>query len=428
MSASSLFEEFRKNLSVRNSADISTKYCNITARLNRDFWQIESDTAHSLQIGSYGRRTAIAGVSDLDMVFEIPEEDYDRYRRLDGNGPSTMLQEVRQSLLNRYPKSDVSADGQIVAVNFTGYRVEVLPAFLDDAGDYIHGDTNDGGSWKLTKPRPEIAAVSKLDATAKGNLKDVCKMLRSWKNKVGVGIGGLLIDTLAHDFFVEHEEYHNATYSDYPALLIALFTYIGDLPEQAYWLAPGSNQRVRCKAPFQAKAKKAAARCREAAECDEEEDKAALWRKVFGSQFPKAEAVKKTEARDIFDKEQFIEDRYPIDIRYNIELDCEIREANVLRDLLRRQLRRKERVPIGRHLRFYVSSCDVPKEYAILWKVRNRGAEAKSRRMLRGEITFDQDGGHERLEKTDFPGDHYVEAYAVKDGVCVARERIIVPI
>ena len=111
----------------------------ITTRLNLDFWGIESETRHSLQVGSYGRKTAIDGVSDLDMVFELPSKDYERYKKLEGNGSSTMLQEVRTSLLKRYPRSDVSADGQIVAVSFHGYRVEVLPAFLDENGDYIHG-------------------------------------------------------------------------------------------------------------------------------------------------------------------------------------------------------------------------------------------------------------------------------------------------
>lgn len=428
MSDSSLFKDFRKNLSVSNADDISTKYCNITARLNLDFWEIESEINHSLQIGSYGRQTAIDGVSDLDMVFELPPEDYERYKKHEGNGPSAMLQEVRESLLTRYPKTDVSADGQVVGVKFTGYRVEVLPAFLDVNGDYIHGDTNDGGKWKTTKPRPEIKAVNELNNETNGNMKDVCKMLRAWKNQVGLGIGGLLIDTLAYNFFDEYDDYEEATYSNYPELFVSLFTYLGGLPEQEYWYAPGSGQRVKCKARFQAKARKAAARCQEAVDAEDEADKSQLWRKVFGKKFPVAEAVTKAMAADPFDREEFIDDKFPIDIRFNISLDCEIREANILLDKLRAKLRRKERVPTGKHLRFYVVDCDVPGDYAILWKVKNRGSEAASRRMLRGEITFDKDGLKQRLESTNFAGNHYVEVYAVKNGVCVARERISVPI
>jgi len=425
MSDASLFSKFRQNLSVSNADEVSTKYANITSRLNLDFWETESDTRHSLQVGSYGRKTAIDGVSDLDMVFELPIGDYERYKQLEGNGPSTMLQEVRNSLLKRYPNSDVRADGQIVAVNFVGYRVEVLPAFLDENGDYIYGDTNDGGTWKVTKPRPEIKAVSDLNIATNGNLKDACKMLRAWKNKVGVGIGGLLIDTLTYNFFNQSSEYNNAGWVDFPGMLVSLFTYLGDLdPDQEYWAAPGSGQRVKRKAKFQSKAKRAAARCQEAIGAEGEVARAKIWRKVFGRQFPMPEMVEET-ARYNFDKEEFIEDRVTaVDIRYNIELDCEVREGGALQDLLRRKLRNRERVPLGRHLRFFVTECNVPGNYQLLWKVRNRGREAISREMLRGEITADKGNGREKIESTNFPGDHYVEVYAVKDGVCVARERI----
>lgn len=429
MSDASLFSQFRQNLSVSNADEISTKYANITARLNLDFWEIESDTRHSLQVGSYGRKTAIDGVSDLDMVFELPVEEYKRYKKLEGNGPSTMLQDVRNSLLKRYPKSDVRADGQIVAINFVGYRVEVLPAFLDENGDYIYGDTNDGGTWKLTKPRPEIKAVNDLNIATNGNLKDACKMLRAWKNKVGVGIGGLLIDTLTYNFFNQTDEYNNAGWADFPAMFVSLFTYLGDLdPDQEYWAAPGSGQRVKRKAKFQSKAKKAAARCQEAIDAEGEAARAKIWRKVFGKQFPLPEAVEKS-ARYSFDKEEFIEDRVTaVDIRYNIKLDCEIREGITLQELLRRKLRNRERIPVGRHLRFFIAECNVPGSYQLLWKVRNRGPEAINREMLRGEITADKGNGREKIESTDFPGNHYVEVYAVKDGVCVARDRISVPI
>ena len=425
MSDASLFSQFRQNLSVSNADEISTKYANITTRLNLDFWEIESDTRHSLQVGSYGRKTAIDGVSDLDMVFELPVEDYERYKKLEGNGPSTMLQEVRSSLLKRYPKSDVRADGQIVAVNFVGYRVEVLPAFLDENGDYIYGDTNDGGTWKLTKPRREIKAVNDLNNATNGNLKDACKMLRAWKNNIGVGIGGLLIDTLTYNFFNQTNDYDHAGWADFPEMFVSLFVYLGGLdPDQEYWAAPGSGQRVKRKVKFQSKAKKAASRCQEAIDAEGEAARAKIWRKVFGKQFPKPEAAEKS-ARYSFDTEEFIEDRVTaVDIRYNIELDCEVREGTTLRDMLRRKLSNRERVPVGRHLRFFITECNVPGNYQLLWKVRNRGQEAINREMLRGEITPDKGNGREKIESTDFPGNHYVEVYAVKDGVCVARDRI----
>jgi hypothetical protein len=434
MSVATLFQGFQDNLKVKNADDISTKYRNITSRLNRDFWELESDREHNLQIGSYGRYTAIDGVSDLDMVFELPPEDWERYKTLKGNGPSTMLQEVRTSLLTRYPGSDIAADGQIVAVNFTGYRVEVLPAFLDDNDDYTYGDANDGGQWKTTKPRPEIKAVNDMNAQTNGAMKEACRMLRAWKNRAGVGIGGLLIDTLTYNFFSQESKYNDCTYADYPALVFDLFTYLGALPEQDYWAALGSGQRVRCKTNFQAKAKKAAKKCADAIEAASEGAKARQWRSVFGSTFPKSTEVAKralderigADASGSAANEQFIEDQHPVDVRYNIDLDCEVKEENVIRITLRRLINNRLRLPIGRNLRFFVSGSDIPGDYHVKWKVRNRGPAAVGKE--RGEILQDANNRRERIESTSFPGNHYVEVYAIKNNVCVARERIAVPI
>jgi hypothetical protein len=427
MSVAGMFKDFRTALSVSNAADISLKYASITTRLNADFWAIESDQRNSLQTGSYGRHTAIDGVSDLDMVFELPAKELERYKKLNGNGPSCMLQEVRESLKKRYPNTPIKADGQVVGVFFDRYHVEVLPAFLTADGDYTYGDSNNGGSWKTTKPRPEIKAINELNKTTNGNLKDVCKMLRAWKNKAGVGIGGLLVDTFAYNFFSQTNKFNDATYSDYPSLFLALYTYLGALPEQDYWMAPGSGQRVRCKSKFQAKAKKAAKRCQEAIDAVGDEAQSKVWRKIFGKHFPTITVAIKASRSDVRDDEEFIEDRYPVDIRYNIELDCETKEANVLRDALQKMLRMNKRVPIGRHLRFHVVNCDVPGDYALFWKVRNQGDEAIRRKQLRGEIKMDQ-GRRERNETSNFSGNHYVEIYAVKDGVVVARDKINVPI
>ena len=46
--------------------------------------------------------------------------------------------------------------------------------------------------------------------------------------------------------------------------------------------------------------------------------------------------------------------------------------------------------------------------------------------MIRGQIY--QTDSNTQEEYTDFRGDHYVEAYIIKDDICVAKGRIDVPI
>ena len=72
------FKTFCGNIQVQNGAVISLRYKAITKRLNTDFWETDSDTSHSLYVGSYGRNTAIHGTSDVDMIFQLPYSVYKR--------------------------------------------------------------------------------------------------------------------------------------------------------------------------------------------------------------------------------------------------------------------------------------------------------------------------------------------------------------
>lgn len=426
MSAST-FQSFRNNLRVSNSAEISDKYSAITLRLNRDFYGSDSETLHRLQVGSYGRTTAINGVSDLDMIFELPWSVYERFNKVAGNGPSQLFQEVRSSLLKRYPTTDIRGDGQVVILDFIGFRVEVLPAFRNDDNSFTFGDSNNGGCWKACKPIAEMDAFSAFDADTNRNLRHVCKMLRSWKTTHGVPMGGMLIDTLTYNFFKSNDAYNDKSYSAYPDLMVDIFEYLGNQNDQAYWYAPGSNQQVKSKGRFQTKSNRAATWCKEALDADTLLKKEKLWRKTFGRAFPKTQIAKMAESRAFSNTEQFIEDICPMDIQHEVVLDAEVKNAGVVEVALRQLLRLGGRVRAGRKVKFFVTSCTVPPPYAIKWKVRNVGDVAKHRDCIRGQI-FDDAGYATHTEPTAFDGAHFVECFVIKDGYCVARDRIPVPI
>jgi hypothetical protein len=81
----------------------------------------------------------------------------------------------------------------------------------------------------------------------------------------------------------------------------------------------------------------------------------------------------------------------------------------------------------GEKLNFFIVRNYVSKPYKVLWKVRNCGDEAIRRNEIRGEIF--EDKGLEQIEEISiFRGLHFVECYIVKNNVCVARDKIEVPI
>lgn len=74
----------------------------------------------------------------------------------------------------------------------------------------------------------------------------------------------------------------------------------------------------------------------------------------------------------------------------------------------------------GRWITFTVTNVNIPQPYTIYWKTLNRGKHAIELNCVRGQIS---EGGTTLQESTSFRGNHFVECYIVKDGICVAKDR-----
>lgn len=180
---------------------IARRYHLVTKAINGEFWGSESNSQHSLYVGSYGRNTAISS-SDIDILVELPNTLFDSYNNLKGNGQSRLLQSVRKAILNVYPRSDVRADGQVVKISFSdGMDFEIVPAFKNYLGDYRYPDTNHGGSWNSTNPKAEQEAMAKKNSESNGLLYDTCKHLRSIRDNCfsSYHLSGIVIDSFVYE-------------------------------------------------------------------------------------------------------------------------------------------------------------------------------------------------------------------------------------
>ena len=254
------FQNFRSAYLIRQDQmeSISYRYKRITKQLNIDFWNTESETAHSLYIGSYGRDTAARGVSDIDIYFRLPGSIYAQYHNYVGNGQLALLQAVRSSMQHTYPSTVLKGDGQVVTVNFTdGITFEVLPGFANASDSVTFPDSNDGESWKTCNPQAEMAAFSERNAEANHNLKAICRMARIWKSQHNAAISGMLIDVLAYQF-IDSWSYKDKSYLYHDFLVRDFFEYISHADaDQNWWKAPGSGSWVHRNGKFEVKAKAA---------------------------------------------------------------------------------------------------------------------------------------------------------------------------
>lgn len=430
MSIADTFKSFISNLAVDNAQTISGRYGEITCALNKKFRNTESKTVNALQVGSYGRYTAINGISDLDMLYIMPKREWDNYKN---GGQSKLLSDSAAAIRARYPKTTVRVDRLVVQAIYSNFRVEAQPVFEQDDGSFKYPDTYNGGAWKITKPREEIQAMSEFDTQKNKNLRRLCKMARAWKNKHGVGIGGLLIDTLAHNFLKSTSYYDDKSYLYYDFMSRDFFEYLSELPKQDYYAALGSGQRVKVKKNFQRKAKKAHKLCLKAIEAEGKDNQNDKWRAVYGRLFPAAEKVQKATLAEraghtVHMTEEFAEDVFAaIDIRNNIRIECQVEQNGFRPTSLRDMLSNRTFLMPLKKLTFFIAETDIPEPYSLFWKVLNRGQEAIDRDCIRGQIVADE-GRKSNIERTYFKGDHVVECYAVVDGVVVATDRIHVPI
>ena len=434
MSLENDFKEFIEKLEPTNIEEMKITVGEIAKKLNCSYYGVNGDKESNIYIvGSIGRTTAINGVSDLDIIFDLPKSIYEKFNSYNSNGQSALLQEVKNILKERYSNTDISGDGQVVVIEFSKYTVELVPGFKQNDNSFKYPDTHDGGSWKITNPLKEI---DESIATAEGtnnNFIYIANMLRAWKNKNGFKFGGLLIDTLTYNFLNDKSEYKDIEFKDYFDVTKELFKYLKELnKEQNYWFALGSNQKVyNCdNGKFISKAKKAYKKI----ESLDEEDSGinTKLREIFGSKFPKKNKGEKASSYEQYysyrDTEEFIEDKVPVDIKYSIKIDCKVTQDGFRKMLLSNILKEYKFLSRKKSLEFFISDLDndLKNSYDLYWKVKNEGEVAKERDCIRGQVKkYNTD---KIKESTDFKGEHYVECYIVQNGICVARDKINVPI
>ena len=142
-----------------------------------------------------------------------------------------------------------------------------------------------------------------------------------------------------------------------------------------------------------------------------------------------AEYESKTMLRTICsfaDTEEYIEELYPLSLSYRCKVSC-IVSGNGWRPKLLTEFLSilRHYLPHNFEIRCTMDYTECPQPYKIFWKVKNVGPEAERRNQIRGQIV---EKGKTIVEHSNFYGNHYIECYIIKNNMCVAKERINIPI
>jgi hypothetical protein len=419
MTVYSDFKLFLTNIQIKNAGQISGRYGSITRRLNLHFRGTDNKKSNCLQVGSYGRYTGIDGISDLDMLYIMPPEQWSIYK----NDQSGLLDKVREQITKVYPQTETKKDRNVVVVTFSNYVIEIVPVFELKSGEFYYPDTYNGGSWPKCNPRAELSSFKAKNDERNGNLRYLAKMVRAWRKRNNIVMSGFLIDTLCYKFLDKNTAFDQCGYGSYDVLARDFFYFLENQPDRAYYLAPGSNSQVTVYKKFQRDAKSTREICDEAISArmvNQNSKVNQLLKQIFGRNFPNYTAPVKATT------EEFIEERYDQNLQFKIQLECEF-EVDLMTKLLSRMLASRERIKPQKTLKFTATNINIEGNFDLKWKVLNKGELAEKQSEVRGQI-LDDDGSRSRTETSKFFGDHIVECYAIQNEIVIARDRIEVPI
>jgi hypothetical protein len=360
---------------------------------------------------------------DADLLVEVE----DRFAT-----PRDLLKAVEDVLCASKRHADlIHTKTRCVTVEYQGeFHIDVVPCVRRGGTLYI--GNKDTGGWEATDPDGYTMWLRQRDDYARGHLVPtirLCKYLRDYKGRPKIK-SVILATELARrveqtSSFGRSDDYESLS-TTFVLLLEDLADWAKQFTEAPYLTEPTCNAELRLDdtnwSAFTKQIRSLATRARTAYDEPDEQRSLGLWRELLSERFP-APAARTVEAALVPGEQDLYRDRsIPTAISNTVTINARMRPTDGspggdLTDF--------GHLPKGRGLEFTITT-PVAEPFDVYWKVKNTGAEAQARRALRGEISRDdQNPGRSayRTESTAYSGNHYVEAYIVKDNVCVAKYR-----
>lgn len=381
--------------------------------------------------GSWAHRTIIRPVGDYDefdadfllQLQEKPDWQTD---------PSEYLRQLRAAFRRSSTYQDmVQKKTRCVRIDYANdCHIDVVPCLILSDGRQVIINSAEN-RFEGTNPQGFTDWMRDKDRLAGGKLRRVIRLVKYIRDsKNTFSCPSVILTTLlgGRVRLVDAA----ASYADLPT---AFFTLFSDLNA---WLqkfpnmpciedpsCPGTTFNHRWNDAkyenFRAKIAHYTAKIETAYNEPDAEKSLKAWQEIFGAEFG-VDGLQKaslTLAESRAPGEEFIEEKgYRLVGGYQAQIECIVERKPGFRH---GPIRGMGRVNKNRWLQFQLMT-NVPRPFTLYWKVRNRGQVAMQAGQLRGELLLDG-GNCRRREHTLYPGEHYVEAYVVKDGFVLARDR-----
>ena len=260
----------------------------VVSTLNWTYYSSSHNTSHSQYVGSWGKHTRVRPPRDVDVLYTLPVEVYNRFQARSGNKQSQLLQEVKSVLLNKFSNTDIRGSGPVVIVPFAGYKVELIPAFLLTDGQFYICMTDNGGHYKKAAYDSELAEMTASNNASSKNTRDLVRMMKRWQAYCGVNIKSFYIE-LTSITFITTWAYKGKSTSYYDYMVRDYLEYLLR-QKDSYVFAPGTCEAMNIGSAWESKAKTALINAKSACAYEASSSWAAAgeeWQKLFGPDIPR---------------------------------------------------------------------------------------------------------------------------------------------
>lgn len=295
MESDILIDGFR-NLRMRlaGSEEQAARFREIAApvldRLNAAYWPGPPDHSRTALMGSWTRGTAVAGLSDFNIAYELP-------LRLLPNGINSAPARVDEltdlfftRVLKLFPQAQrLRANASVIVALSKSLSINIRPFFWMKSDEMGYPDPTAFSQWRRFEPSAGHQALLRLDPIERENYVMICRVARIWRAVHSVPISGMLIDTLGLDFI--YQAIHRRKPPKYQDCLMRdFFQFMADQdPGRDWWTVSGAEEPVFRTGAFEevaAAAQTVAQYAIEQAANKQEKSARAAWRYLLGDFYP----------------------------------------------------------------------------------------------------------------------------------------------
>ena len=209
--------------------------------LDELYWPEKPDFSRVSLMGSWSRETAVSGLSDFNITYEMPNEFLPPAKQ-----SNQFINEIYLKLSQRFPNIERRPVSRSIAVTLNkGTIIDIRPYFWMKSGDMGFPDDLFSDGWRRIQPNFAGHAFLQLDPIERKNLFVICRVTRVWRSVHSVPISGALIDTLGLEYISKAAHRRkDQKYQD--CLMRDFFGYLADQnPIQETWRVSGSAELVR---------------------------------------------------------------------------------------------------------------------------------------------------------------------------------------